>query len=141
MLRLTVSRPVCLGIKHPSGAYDHLYYCLTVAGMLMWGVLSDERTGLSFAIATGPRQRSNSRVRVPWDSRPYFTVSDLRLPFSSPPRTRRVTVEILVPASTRGTDSTVSAGIITALCSEESWFAAYFCVVQFVSMRPTVTVS
>jgi hypothetical protein len=44
------------------------YYCLTVAGLLMLGALSDERTGLSFAIATGPRQRSNSRVRVPWDS-------------------------------------------------------------------------
>jgi hypothetical protein len=26
---------------------------------------------------------------VPWDLRPYFTVSDLRLPFSSPPTTRR----------------------------------------------------
>jgi hypothetical protein len=50
----------------------------------MWGALSDERTDLSFAIATGPRQRSLSRVRVPWDSRPYFTVSVLRLPFSSP---------------------------------------------------------
>jgi hypothetical protein len=35
-----------------------------------------------------------SRVRVPWDLRPYFTVSDLRLPFSSPPTTRRVTVEV-----------------------------------------------
>jgi hypothetical protein len=33
----------------------------------MWGVLSDERAGLSFTIAAGPRQRSYSRVRVPWD--------------------------------------------------------------------------
>jgi hypothetical protein len=41
------------------------------------------------------------RFRVPWDSRPYFTVSDLRLPFSSPPTTRRVTVEVFDPASTR----------------------------------------
>jgi hypothetical protein len=46
-------------------------------------------------------QRSFSRVRVPWDSRPYFTVSDLRLPFSSAPTTCRVTVEVFGPASTR----------------------------------------
>jgi hypothetical protein len=36
------------------------YYCQTVAGLLMWGALSDERTGLSFTIAAGPRQRSHS---------------------------------------------------------------------------------
>jgi hypothetical protein len=38
----------------------------------MWGALSDERTGLSLAIAAGGRQRSHSRVRVPRDSWPYF---------------------------------------------------------------------
>jgi hypothetical protein len=67
----------------------------------MWSALSDERTGLSFTIAAGSRQRSHSRVRVPRNSRPYFTVSDLRLPFSSPPTTRRVTVEVFDPALTR----------------------------------------
>jgi hypothetical protein len=47
----------------------------------MWGTFSDERTVLSFTIAAGPRQRSNSRVRVTRDSRSsYFTVSDSRLP-------------------------------------------------------------
>jgi hypothetical protein len=51
--------------------------------------------------AAGPCQRSLSRVRVPWDSRPYFTVSDLRLRFSSSPTTRRVTVDVFDPASTR----------------------------------------
>jgi hypothetical protein len=66
----------------------------------MWGALSDERTGLSFIYAAGPRQRSLSRVRVPWDSWPYFTVSDLRLPISSPPTTRRVTMDVFDPAST-----------------------------------------
>jgi hypothetical protein len=63
----------------------------------MWGTLSDERMGLSVTIAAGPHERSHSRVRVPWDSRPYFTVSDLGLPFSSPPTTRRVTVEVFDP--------------------------------------------
>jgi hypothetical protein len=43
-------------------------------------VLSDERMGLSFTIAAGPRQDSHSQVRVPWDSWPNFTASDLRFP-------------------------------------------------------------
>jgi hypothetical protein len=46
------------------GLRPDLNYCLTDAGLLIWGALSNERTGLSFAIATGPRQRSHFRVRV-----------------------------------------------------------------------------
>jgi hypothetical protein len=83
------------------GLRPDFYYSMTVAGLLMWGALSDERTGLTFTIAAGPRQRSHFQVRVPWDSWPYFTVSDWRLPFSSPPTARRVTVEVFDPASTR----------------------------------------
>jgi hypothetical protein len=48
-----------------------------------------------------PRQSSHSRVRAQWDSWSYFTVSDLRLPFSSPSTTRRTTVEVFDNASTR----------------------------------------
>jgi hypothetical protein len=75
--------------------------CLTVTFLIPWGALSGERTALSFVCAAGPCQRSLSLVLVPWDLRLYFTVSDLRLPFSSPPTTRRVTVEVFDPASTR----------------------------------------
>jgi hypothetical protein len=39
------------------------YYCQTVAGLLTWGTLSDERTDLSFTIAPEPRQRSHFLVR------------------------------------------------------------------------------
>jgi hypothetical protein len=68
--------------------WPDFYYCQTAAGLLMWGALSDERTGLSFTTAVGPRQRSHSRVRVPWDSWPYFTVSDSILPKPGEPGPR-----------------------------------------------------
>jgi hypothetical protein len=57
--------------------------------------------GLYFVCAAGPCQRRSFWVRVFWYSRPYFTVSDLRLPILSPLTTRRVTVEVFDPASTR----------------------------------------
>jgi hypothetical protein len=98
-------------------------YCQTDEG-LIWGALSNERTGLSFTTTAGPRQRSHSRVRVPWNSWPYFTVSDWRLhqpwgsgpyiyipgigwpsyklrnwnPFVSPPTIRRSRMEVFEPA-------------------------------------------
>jgi hypothetical protein len=89
--------------------WPNIYYCLTVTVLLLWGALSDERTGLSITYAAGPCQCSLSRVRVPWGSRPYFTVSDLRLPLSLPPTTRRVTVEVFDPASTRTSLLTTAA--------------------------------
>jgi hypothetical protein len=67
------------------GLRPDLCYCLAFAGLFMWGALSDKRTGLTFTITAGPRQRNHFRVWVPWHSWPYFTVSVSRLPFSSPP--------------------------------------------------------
>jgi hypothetical protein len=66
----------------------------------MWGALSDKRTLLPFTITADPRQRSNSWIRVLWGFWPYFTISDSILPFSSPPTTRRVTVEVFNLTST-----------------------------------------
>jgi hypothetical protein len=65
----------------------------------LWGALSDERTGLSFVYVAGPCHCSISRVRVPWDSRPYFTVSDLRFPFPSPLTTQCLSCIVVLFAS------------------------------------------
>jgi hypothetical protein len=40
------------------GLRPDLYYCQTVAGLLLWGALSHERTGLSFARLTVSRNKS-----------------------------------------------------------------------------------
>jgi hypothetical protein len=50
MLRPTVPSAIPSWSKTPIWGLrpDH-YYCWTVAGLLVWGALSDERTGLSFA--------------------------------------------------------------------------------------------
>jgi hypothetical protein len=53
MLRPTVQSASLSWNKAPIwGLRPDLYYCQTVAGLLMWGALSDERTGLSFARLT-----------------------------------------------------------------------------------------
>jgi hypothetical protein len=51
------------------------YYSQTVAVVSMWDALSDERTGLSFTIAAGTRQRSHSWIWVSWDSNLRFEIS------------------------------------------------------------------
>jgi hypothetical protein len=59
------------------GLQPDIYYYETVAGLLRWGALSDERTGLPFTIAAGPRQRGQPRVRV-WGTRDHSLLSQIR---------------------------------------------------------------
>jgi hypothetical protein len=54
------------------GLRPDIYYRRTFVGLLMWGAPVDERTGLSFTIAAGPRQCSHSLVGVPENSWPYY---------------------------------------------------------------------
>jgi hypothetical protein len=101
------------------GPRPDFYYYQIAADLLMWDSLSEEKTDLSFTTAAGPRQSSHIRVhtllsqigdtpnlegQVPlfissrnWVAQLYFQALGS---FSSPPTTRRATVEVLEPGST-----------------------------------------
>jgi hypothetical protein len=74
-LRPTVSRPVCLGIKHPSGAYDQILIAVWQFRICWCGALS-------FTIAAGPRQRSHFRI---WarETRDHILLSQIRVSYDS----------------------------------------------------------
>jgi hypothetical protein len=128
LVRPTVSRPVCLGVKPHLGPKTRFLLLSDSCGFVDVGRPLWRDNGSVVYNCSGPRQRSHSQVRVPWDSWTYFTVSDSRLPqpggdrspylyppgtwwasytprqcvpFSSPPTTLKATVEVFEPASTR----------------------------------------
>jgi hypothetical protein len=83
-LRLTVSRPVCLGIRHSSGTRDQFFFLLEISfrrcGFVICSALSDEKTGVIYCtIASGPCQSNHSWVEVPQNSG-HILLSHLRLP-------------------------------------------------------------
>jgi hypothetical protein len=78
MLRPTVNRPVCLGIKHPSGAYDQIFVTVRHLRVCSCGALSLTRGRLCrlqllLALTSAAILGSESR------GTPTITVSDSRL--------------------------------------------------------------
>jgi hypothetical protein len=89
-LRLTASQSVSLGVEPHLGLMTRYLLLFDSYGLVFVGLPLWLEDGSVFCICCWPSPGSLSRVRVPWDSWSCFTVSDLRLPFSSPPTTRRV---------------------------------------------------
>jgi hypothetical protein len=63
-MRLTVSQLASLGVEPHLGLMTRYLLLFGSYGLVLCGALSDERTGLSFVYAAGPRQRSLSWGRV-----------------------------------------------------------------------------
>jgi hypothetical protein len=100
-LRPTVSRPVCPGVRRPSGNRDQFFFpleisfrqlrlCYFVAPSLTGGRVCN----LLVQLLLGACQSSHSWVEVPQNSRPYFIVSSetpstwrARFPYLYPPET------------------------------------------------------
>jgi hypothetical protein len=90
------------------------YYCQTVMGLLMWGTLSDKRTGLPFTIGAGPSVTGLVTIfycfkfKTPptWRARPPYSYHPGTgwpsytprhwVPFSSPPTTPLAYVKVML---------------------------------------------
>jgi hypothetical protein len=65
-LLLVLASTVYLGVKTHLGPKARYLLLSDSCGFVDVGCLLDERMGLSFTVAAGPRQRSHSRVQVLW---------------------------------------------------------------------------
>jgi hypothetical protein len=128
MLRPTGRRSVGQSVLEWSthmGFTIRFYYCLTVTGLLIWGVLSDERTGLPFIIAAGlasavilGSQSLGSRDLLflsqirDFPLRRLLPLAGLRWRYSTPPPHEKLKVKIKVKFTMQLTVShSVSLGV------------------------------
>jgi hypothetical protein len=96
----------CLGIKHPSGAYDQIFIAVRQLRSCWCEALSLTRGGvcrLQLLLALASAVIFGSEFL---ETCVHISLAYSRLPFSSPPTTRRATVEVFYTASTRETQFT-----------------------------------
>jgi hypothetical protein len=111
-------------LKLPSGAPDQIFGTFkTVMCFLMWCALSDKRTGMSFAVSavilgsyscgiqnhillSKILESLNLKGQVPGTGWPGYTLRH-SVPYSSSPTTRRASVELFEPASSRSCSPSV----------------------------------
>jgi hypothetical protein len=151
MLRPTISRSVCLGIKQPCAAQDQVF--ITVRQLrICWGGASSPTRGESVVYnccSPSPAQSFKGpspaglmtifyclRIKIPstWSEIPIFitpqerggpVISPGTLFFSPPPTTRRSTVEVFEPTSKPG------------LTSVTDWLHFTNCAAYNISARTT----
>jgi hypothetical protein len=121
ILRPTVSRPVRPGVRHPSGTPRPIFPIFsfiifyTVSSLLMWGIISDERTDvihsccwsrqLSHLGSESRQAHDDILLPNPGKLGPLCYPPKNRMvqfhPFSSSTTIRRTTVEVFEPTLTR----------------------------------------
>jgi hypothetical protein len=97
-LRLTVGQSVSLGVEPHLGLMTRYLLLLDSYGLFFVGRPLWREGGSGFCICCWPSPAQCFSGPSPFT---LATIIVLRLPFSSPPTTRRVTVEVFDPASTR----------------------------------------
>jgi hypothetical protein len=101
-IKTKVSRPVYFRIKHPFGAYDQIFITVRLLQICWCGAISLTRAEVCYlqlllVLASAVSLGSESR-----GTRDHILLSPIRnFPFRRLLRTRRATVEVFDPASTR----------------------------------------